>query len=108
LQEKGLVLVQDTDSAYTSHLVVAWIREHKMPVITLPGVSPDLSILESEASTLKRRFHSRRKTTDKAAYAWFLQVFNKEMSQDKVQHMYNYYTKRLHDCLRARGQITKY
>jgi len=107
-QAQGFTLCQDADSAHTSKTTIAWAKQHNLPLITLPGVSPDLSILESQAASLKKAFHARRTTTEKAGLARFTQIFNKEMDQNKIQRMYRKYTKRLHDCRRADGQMTKY
>jgi hypothetical protein len=79
-----------------------------MPLITLPGVSPDLSIMRSIANLLKRKFYTKRYIIEKAALVYFLKVFDQEIDQIIIQCMYNKYTKRLHDCLRAKGQMTKY
>jgi hypothetical protein len=76
-------------------------------LLTLPGVSPDLSILETMAHPLKKAFHVKRCTTEKASLARFKQIFE-EMDQKTIQNLYNSYTKRLHDCRRAGGQMTKY
>jgi hypothetical protein len=57
LEEQGLILCQDADSAYVSKGTTAWAEKHNLPLLTLPGKSPDLSILESEAHDLKRKFH---------------------------------------------------
>jgi DDE superfamily endonuclease len=108
LQKRGLTLIQDTDSAHKSQVTIAWAAKHHLPLITLPGVSPDLSIMESIARPLKRKFHSRRSTSEPGALARFTRIFEQEMDQTKIQRLYNKYTKRLHDCIRAKGQMTKY
>jgi DDE superfamily endonuclease len=107
-KERGLTLCQDADSAHTSEVTKAWAEEHNLPILTLPGVSPDFSILESMAHPLKRLFHSKRSASEKGALSHFTQIFEKEMDQKTIQHMYEYYTKRLHDYRRAEGQMTKY
>jgi hypothetical protein len=108
LKEQGLTLCQDADSAHTSRVTLAWAKKHNLPLLTLPGVSPDLSILESLAHPVKKKFHAKRCASEKAGLARFIQVFNEEVDQRQIQHMYKYYTKRLHDCRRAGGQMTKY
>jgi hypothetical protein len=108
LKEQGLTLCQDADSAHTSKSTIAWAKKNDLPLITLPGVSPDFSILESMAHPLKQQFHAKQCTTEKASLARFTQIFEKEMDQKKIQFMYNKYTKRLHDCRRADGQMMKY
>lgn len=63
LTSRGLTSCHNKDSAHDSKGTKAWIKEHNMPVITLPGVSPVFSIFESMAATLKRKFHYKRTTT---------------------------------------------
>jgi hypothetical protein len=108
LKSKGLILCHDKDSAHDSKGTQTWIKEHDLPIITLPGVSPDFSIFESMACTLKRKFHHKRTTTQKAALARFTQIFMEELDEDIVHSQYNWYTKRLHECGRRDGQITRY
>lgn len=108
LKAWGLTLCQDADSAHDSKGTIAWAKNNNLPLLTLPGVSPDFSILESMAHPLKRQFHAQRCTTEKASLARFTRIFEEEMNQGTIEHMYKYYTKRLHDCRRAGGQMTKY
>jgi hypothetical protein len=105
---QGLTLCQDTDSAHISRGTAAWVKQHGLSLLTLPGVSPDLSILETEAHPIKRKFHSRRCTTEKAAMARFEQVFIEELDQNTIQNLYDFYTLRLWDCRRVEGQMTKF
>jgi hypothetical protein len=107
LLDQGLTLCHDADSAHTSKATIDWAKDNRIPLITLPGVSPDFSILKAVAYPIKRKFHAQRRTTEKAALARFEQVFN-EIDQGEVQTLYNWYTKRLHDCRRAGGQMTRY
>lgn len=108
LKEKGLALYQDADSAHTSQGTIKWAKKHGVELIQGPGVSPDFSILESMAHPLKQRFHAERCTTQKAAKERFMRVFYHEMDQKKIQEMYKWYTKRLHECRRREGQMTRY
>jgi hypothetical protein len=108
LKDQGLTLCQDADSAYDSKATLAWAKKHAFPLLTLPGVSPDFSILESMAHPLKKAFHSKRCASERAGLTRFTKIFEEEMDQNTIQHMYKYYTKRLHDCRRASGQMTKY
>jgi hypothetical protein len=62
LLSKGLILCHDKDSAYDSKGTQTWIKEYSLSIITFPGVSPDFSIFESMACTLKRKFHYKRTT----------------------------------------------
>jgi hypothetical protein len=108
LLSQGLTLIQDADSAHTCKATTAYIQKQGLSVITLPGVSPDLSILESMANPIKRKFYVRRCTTDGAALKRFTGVFNEELDEKTIQHCYDFYTKRLWDCKRAKGQMTSY
>lgn len=108
LSDRGLTLVQDADSAHKSSATLNWIERNSMSVITLPGASPDFSILETIVLSLKRKFYTRRCATEKAALARFTQIFEKEFDQKKVQELYSWFTKRLHKCKRLEGQMTRY
>ena len=57
---------------------------------------------------LKQMFYSKRCTSEQAGLVRFTKIFEKEMDQKTIQNMYNWYTKRLHDCRRAGGQMTRY
>jgi hypothetical protein len=93
---------------HDSNSTKAWFQKNNVPYITSPGNSPDLSIFESYTHPLKKLFYTRRSTTKKAALARFAQVFEEEIDQMMIQNMYKFYTKRLHDCRRRKGQMTKY
>ena len=108
LRDCGLTLIEDADSAHKSAKTKAWAKANDLSLLTLPGVSPDFSILESMARPLKKKFHAKRCTTEAASKARFTQIFEEEMDQEMTQRMYDSYTKRLHDCRRADGQMTKY
>jgi hypothetical protein len=108
LKEQGFSLCQDADSAYKSKETLAWAKERDLSLLTLPGVSPDFSILELLAHSLKRAFYSVRCTTNKATLARFNQIFMDEMDQRAIQGMYEWYTKRLHECRWTDDQVTRY
>ena len=88
LLDRGLTLYQDKDSAHKSNSTLAWAKKHNLPLIIAPGTSPDFSIIESQAHPLKRSFHTKRCTTEKAGLARFERIFDEEMDQEKVQEMY--------------------
>jgi hypothetical protein len=107
LKKRGITLCQDADSVHRAKATIEYCAEHNIP-LTLPGNSPDLSIWETQAQPLKRRFHARRSPTEEAAFKRFEQLFGKEMDQSKIQYLYNSYTAGLHKCKRAGGQMTHY
>jgi hypothetical protein len=45
------------------------------------------------AYPIKRKFHAKRSTTEKAALARFRQLFKEEIEQCAIQNMYNWYPK---------------
>ena len=79
LLDRGLTLYQDKYSAHKSNTTITWPKNHNLPLITAPGASPDFSMIESQAHSLKRLFHAKRCTTEKAALARFMGIINKEM-----------------------------
>ena len=85
-----------------------WAKQNSLSLITVPGVSPDFSILESIAHPLKKKFRVKCIIIEKVGLAHFTQIFKKEMDQGTIQHIYNYYTKRLHNYRRASRQMTIY
>ncbi|TVY57689.1 hypothetical protein LCER1_G002685 [Lachnellula cervina] len=86
-QRLGLTLIQDADSAHKSAGTIAWAKKNHLPLLTLPGVSPDFSILETLAHPLKKQFHAKRCTTENAALARFTQIFENEMDQEKIHDL---------------------
>ncbi len=106
LQSK--TLYQDKDSAYNSKAVKAWATKNRVSLFTLPGDSPDFLILETMAHPIKRLFYSRRLVSQKAALERFANIFEKEMDMCKINELYIWYTKRLHECRRVGGQMTRY
>lgn len=55
-----------------------------MDLLTLPGVSPDFSIIETMAHLIKKDFYARRCTSEKTALARFTRLFEEEMDQSKI------------------------
>jgi hypothetical protein len=84
LQKQGLTFCQDADLAYINNATIAWAKKHNLPLLILPRKSPDLSILESEAHELKKKFHAIRSIIQKAGLARFTRIFEEEMAQEKI------------------------
>ena len=64
--------------------------------------------METMAHLVKKAFHSRRCASEKTALARFRKVFGEDTDQKKINDQYTWYTKRLHECIRLGGQMTKY
>lgn len=105
---QGLTLCYDADSAHLSSATKAWVKENNLKVLPLLGVLPNISIFESTAQSLKRRFYRIACASEAAAVRRFEKVFLKEMSQEIIQHMYDRYPRRLEALKRADRQMTKY
>ena len=82
-----------------------WAEQYYLPIITLPGVSPDFSICESIAHPLKRAFHSKRCASEGAGLYRFAKIFEQELDQEKINNVYDWYTRRLYACRVAGGQM---
>jgi hypothetical protein len=88
-QDQGLILCQDADLAHKNNGIIAWAEKNRLPLITLPGVFPDLSIMESIARPLKKDFYTRRSPNQETGLARIIQLFKKEIDQEIIQYMYN-------------------
>lgn len=104
----GITLWQDKDLAHDSKKVIAYCKKRGLATITSPGNSPDLSIMETMAHPIKKAFHSCRCTIENTALARFRKVFGEDTDQEKINEQFSWYTKRLHECIRLGGQMTKY
>jgi hypothetical protein len=60
LEREGLTLCQDADSTHTSKATLKYACEDNIKLITLLGVSPDFSIVETMARPLNLRELSMR------------------------------------------------
>jgi hypothetical protein len=107
-QRQGLILVQDADSAHTSKKVQSWCKKNDFRTITLPGKSPDFSILETLASSYKRRFHAQSSSTTTDGLARFEEIFYEEVSQETIRRVYDGFTARFHEARRRNGQMTHF
>jgi transposase len=108
LKERGLTLCHNVDSVHKSNKVKQWAKENHIDLLLLPKISPDLSIMETIAHPIKKKFHAQRCATQEQALAQFVEVWDNEVDQKKIQHCYDYYTKRLHDVNRVNGQMSQY
>ena len=63
---------------------MAWANEHNLTLVPLPGVSPDLSILESMAPPVKKAFHPKRCASEKVGLARSIQIFKEEIDQTTI------------------------
>ena len=104
----GITLWQDKDLAHNSKVVKNYIKAQGLSIITSPGNSPDLSIIETMAYLIKKTFHLKHCTSEKTALARFKKVFREDTDQEKINKQFMWYTKRLHECIRLGGQMTKY
>jgi hypothetical protein len=66
LQQGGdCILWQDLDSVHISEETLRWMDTHGMPYILSASKSPVTSIMETWVSPLRRKFYSRKCTSEK-------------------------------------------
>ena len=107
LRSRGLILVQDKDSAHISKEVVKWQQANHCRVLNLPSKSPDLSVLETWAGALRTHFFERKTVSESAGKNRAEQCFY-ALDQKKINQCIKSYRKRLHECCRTNGRMTKY
>jgi len=83
-----ITLWQDKDLAHDSKVVTDYIKARGLSVITRPGNSPDLLIIETMAHPVKKAFHSRRCASKKTALARFRKVFGEDTDQEKINEQF--------------------
>lgn len=108
LIDQGLTLVQDADSAHTSRGTTKWAKDNGLSLLTLPGKSPDFSIIETMANPIKKKFFNRRTRTEKAGMARFTKVWEEEIDQEQINGLYTGYTRRFHEARERKGQMTHF
>jgi hypothetical protein len=104
---KGITLWQDKDLAHDSKLVLEYVKAHGISVITSPGNSLT-SQLWNNGTPSKEGLPLPRYASEKTALARFRKVFGEDTDQEKINEQFTSYTKRLHECIRLGGQMTKY
>jgi hypothetical protein len=60
------------------------------------------------AHPIKKAFYLWRYALEKTALTRFRKVFGKDTDQEKINEQFSWYIKRLHECIRLGGQMTKY
>jgi hypothetical protein len=102
------VLWQDRDSAHISKATLKWMEKHGMDYILSPSKSPDLSIMETYASLIKRTFYNKRCNSEKQGIKRFYEVW-RNLGCERINNTIDSYTKRLEDCKnKYQGWATKY
>jgi hypothetical protein len=101
-----ITLCQDADSVYRLRATIKWAKDYDLDLLTLPGSSPDLLIMESLAHPIKKKFHTIRVKSKEEALGHFTDIWDNQVDQEQIAEYYNWYTKRLHECKRADEQMT--
>ena len=104
----GITLWQDKDSAHDLKVVKDYIKAQGLSIIISLGNSPNLLIMEIIAHPIKKTFYLRRCASKKTALARFKKGFGEDIDREKINKQFTWYTKRLPECIRLGGQITKY
>ncbi|KAF2820806.1 hypothetical protein CC86DRAFT_411629 [Ophiobolus disseminans] len=88
------ILWQDRDSAHISKWTLNWMDTHGMPYILSSPKSPDMSIIETWVSPLRRKFFSKKCTTEEQGVKQFYTVF-KELKPERINGTIDAYPNRL-------------
>jgi hypothetical protein len=88
------ILWQDRDSAHISERTLNWMDTHGMPYILSSSKSPDMSIMETRVSPLRRKFFSRKCTIEEQGVKRFYTVF-KELKPERINRTIDAYPNRL-------------
>ncbi|OCK90009.1 uncharacterized protein K441DRAFT_666910, partial [Cenococcum geophilum 1.58] len=72
---KGITLCQDADLAHKLRESLAWAKEWDLKLLTLPSLLLDLSIIESLAHPIKKKFHLKRVEEEDIALERFIDVW---------------------------------
>jgi hypothetical protein len=75
----SITLWQDKNSAHDLKVVKDYIKARGLSIITSPGNSPDLLIIEIIAHPIKKTFYLRRYASKKTALARFKKVFGEDI-----------------------------
>ena len=105
---KGITLYQDADLAYKLIAIIKQARDYNLDLLTLPSSLPNLLIMESLAHPIKKKFYVIRVKTKEEALEHFTDIWDNQLDQEQIAEYYNWYTKRLHECKRVDGQMTRY
>ncbi|OCK93275.1 uncharacterized protein K441DRAFT_662075, partial [Cenococcum geophilum 1.58] len=65
----------DADLAHKLRESLAWVKEWDLKLLTLPGLSPDLLIVESLAYPIKKKFYLKRVEEEDIALERFIDVW---------------------------------
>ncbi|KAF1938596.1 hypothetical protein EJ02DRAFT_514399 [Clathrospora elynae] len=102
------ILWQDCDSAHISKKTLNWMDINRPDYINSSPKSPDLSIIETWVSLLKRKFYKRRCLSQKAGVDRFYKVWN-ELKPEHINQTIDSYPACLHACKNIyKGLATKH
>lgn len=96
--EKGgdWILWQDRDSAHTSKETLRWMELHGLDYILSPPKSPDLSVMETWVSPIRRDFWQQRCATKAQGLRRFHEIW-RALNQEKINKTVDGYPLRLQE-----------
>jgi hypothetical protein len=107
LDGREVVLVQDRDSSHISRSTLTWMERNGLDFINLPSKSPDLSVMETYVSVLRRKFFQERSYSLQEGRVRFYQAWN-SLKMEKIHESIKEYPSRLQECIHHKGQGTRY
>lgn len=103
------VYQQDNAPQHVSKLSKEWFNTNNIDVLNWPPRSPDLNIIENCWGLLTNKLykHGTQFNTKASLISCLLQEWN-NMDQTVIQNLFHSIPKRLLDCIKLKGNLTKY
>ena len=101
-------LWQDRDSAHISKKTLRYMDYHGMGYIVSPPKSPDMSIMETWVSPIRRKFYYQYCESERQGVRRFYDVWEK-LDRKKINKTVNNYPTRLQEIIDTyQGRASKY
>ena len=100
---------QDNSPCHKADLIMDWFKLNKVKVISWPGNSPDLNLIENCWKVFKDRvMRYSQNSSIPQLKATINNVWKNEMSLEYFRSLADSMPDRIRACIKARGRYTKY